>query len=322
MKDKKRNSAGRKALVVLCVILAVILLLAIAATIFVNSLLGKINRTTDPTGEQSGQTDPSVPKVNVLDEDILHILLIGQDRREGEGAQRSDSMILCTLNKEKKTLTMTSFMRDMYLEIPGYQDNRINVAYASGGMKLLDKTIQHNFGVTVSHNVEVDVFGFIDIIDMMGGIDMELTRQEAKYLNRWGNWDYTNDRDWTLQEGMNHLTGRQAVAFCRIREIGSDFERTARQRKVLTKVLSDIKSMGITKAYKLLEAVLPKVTTDMSDADILSYAWSMLPMLGDLEIVTQRIPADGTYTDKMIRGMAVLVPDLEANRKLLQETIQ
>ena len=326
MNEKKKKTAGQKALIVLCIVLAIILVLGIAATIVIQNLLNRITRPGDPATTPDGsaatgeELDPTRP--NVLDTDVLNILLIGQDRREGQGAQRSDSMILCTLNKNKKTLTMTSFMRDMYLEIPGYQSNRINVAYASGGFKLLDKTIKHNFDVEISHNVEVDVFSFIKIIDAMGGIDIELTNAEAKYLNRRGNWDYTDDRGWTLEGGMNHLTGTQAVAYCRIRDIGSDFERTARQRKVLTKVLTDVKSMGVTKAYKLLEEVLPMVTTDMSNADILSYAWSMLPMLNDLEIITQRIPVDGSYTGEMIRGMAVLVPNLEKNRDVLQKTVE
>lgn len=327
MARKRKMTTGQKILTAVCVLLAIILVLCIAATIWIHSLLGKIHRmdpvTPTETNEYGEVITPTNPnKINVLDEDILNILFVGQDRREGEGAQRSDSMILCTLNKPKKTLTMTSFMRDMYVEIPGYQKNRINTAYALGGSSLLEKTIQHNFDVEISHCVEVDVFGFIDIVDEMGGLDMELTAAEAAYLNRRGNWDYTDDTGWTLKEGVNHLTGTQAVAYCRIRDIGSDFGRTERQRKVLTRIFEDMKSMGKIKAYSLLEKVLPTVTTNMSDADILSYAYTMLPMIGNIQVVTQRIPVDGSWHDETVNGMMVLIPNLEKNKEFLNETIK
>lgn len=324
MKQKKRNK-GRTALIILCVILTIILIFGIVVTFFTGSILSMIGRLDRNPTDESGNvitspTDESI--VSVLDEPILNILFIGQDRREGQGVQRSDSMILCTINKEKNTLTMTSFMRDMYVEIPGHYSNRINVAYTIGGFQLLDETIEKNFDVDVFHNVEVDVFGFIDVIDALGGIDLELTDEEAAYLNRWGNWDYTNDRDWALHGGVNHLTGTQTVAYCRIRDLGTDFERTNRQRKVLLTVLDDVKSMGVTEAYKFLEKVLPMISTDMSDADILSYALVMLPRLSKLQIISQRIPADGAYSNQTIDGMMVLVPDLEKNKELLNSTIK
>ncbi|MFQ9799037.1 MAG: LCP family protein [Clostridia bacterium] len=100
---------------------------------------------------------------------MVNILLIGQDRREGEGRQRSDSMILATINKKSQSIYLTSFMRDMYVPIPGYSDNRINAAYAFGGMDLLDDTIETNFGIHIDGNVEVDFSGFKTLIDMMGG---------------------------------------------------------------------------------------------------------------------------------------------------------
>ena len=326
MAVKKKKTPGQKLLTAACVLLSIILVLCVAATVWIHTLLGRINRVDPVTPTETNEKGEVVVKdpvtVNVLDEDILNILFVGQDRREGEGAQRSDSMILCTLNKEKKTLTMTSFMRDMYVEIPGKYSDRINVAYFIGGGNLLQETIKHNFDVDVHHCVEVDVFGFIDIVDEMGGLDMELTAAEAAYLNRRGNWDYSNDRGWTLKEGVNHLTGTQTVAYCRIRDIGSDFGRTERQRKVLTKIFEDMKNMGVVKAYALLEKVLPLVTTNMSDADILSYAYTMLPMMGNIQVVTQRIPIDGSWRDETIRGMMVLVPNLEKNKQFLNETIK
>ena len=334
MDKKKKMTTGQKILTAVCILLAIVLILSAGATIWIHTLLGKIHRIERPvdvtppteTNEQGEvvtlpPTEPTEP-VNVLEENILNILLVGQDRRAGEGNQRSDAMILCTLNKEKKTLTMTSFMRDLYVEIPGYYSNRLNVAYAVGGGTLLEKTILHNFDVKVDHFVEVDLFAFIDIIDVLGGVDIELTAAEASYLNKVGDPDFGKQTGWSLHPGVNHLNGSQASAYCRIRALDSDFGRTERQRKVMTKIFEDVKAMGVVKAYSILETILPLVTTNMSDADILSYAYTLLPMMGSIRVVNQRIPVDGAWRSQYIRGMAVLVPNLEKNKEFLNETIK
>ena len=113
---------------------------------------------------------------------IKSILLIGQDKREGESRQRSDSMILATLDKDQGTVSLTSFMRDLYVAIPGYSTTRINAAYAYGGMDLLDQTLEENFGVKIDGNVEVDFEVFQVLVDKVGGIDLELTQAEADYI--------------------------------------------------------------------------------------------------------------------------------------------
>ena len=113
---------------------------------------------------------------------MVNILLVGADRRKNEVA-RSDSMILCTFNKTTGTITLTSFMRDMYVKIPGYKSNRINVSYALGGFNLLNETISYNFGVESDGAVEIDFAHFQELIDLLGGIELELTAAEAYYVN-------------------------------------------------------------------------------------------------------------------------------------------
>ena len=345
--EQTGSRAKRKMLIGLCIALSVILVLLILGAAFLESTLGLIGRDVDDstmssseyeeflknqaTENATGETmDPDdVQWGNQTDplenhDDVVNILLIGQDRRQGEGKQRSDAMILCTLNIPEKTLTMTSFMRDMYVQIPGYNDNRINSCYQVGGMELLDSCLEKNFGVVVDGNVEIDFFGFMEVIDMLGGVEMELTRSEANHLNRRGNWDVDNSTagQWSLREGVNQLTGEQALAYCRLRYIGNgDYERTERQRKVLTAVIENCKGKSITELNGLLRKALPALTTDMSNAQIVGYALEMFPMLTDLKINTLRVPADGTYQEAVIRGMAVLVPDLDANRQLIKEAI-
>ena len=226
-------------LIALCIILGVLLALVIAATAFMESIFGLIKKPEEQEQEfiteeeymqevlEEEETVPEEEDTTPTEDpdaivwtdaetigagkDIINILLIGQDRRKEKRA-RSDSMILCTLNKKEKTLTMTSFMRDMYVQIPGKKDNRINASYAMGGMELLDACLNKNFGVTVDGNVEVDFSGFQRVIEIMGGVEIELTSAEAKYLNERGNWDLEdNAGQWKLKKGVN-LGTRQSFA--------------------------------------------------------------------------------------------------------------
>lgn len=347
---KKKGSAKRTLLTILCIVLALILVLLIVATAYIEGILGLIGRDVDNStmssseyeewlNSQTEEVDPTFTGVTIDPSDVtwntqdtidqgehvINILLIGQDRRSGQGRQRSDAMILCTVNTDTKTLTMTSFMRDMYVQIPGYSDDRINACYQLGGMETLDACLEVNFGVQVDGNVEVDFYGFMDLIDMLGGVDIELTQSEANYLNKRGNWDVDNSTawQWNLTAGVNHLTGEQALAYARTRYVGNgDFERTERQRKVISAVVEQCRGLSISELNNLLKAALPLLTTDLSNSEIISYASQVFTILPELQIVTQRIPADGTYKSASIRGMSVLVPDLEANRKLLEDSMQ
>lgn len=242
------------------------------------------------------------------DHELINILLIGQDAREGETRARSDSMILMTFNKDEGTITMTSFLRDLYVQIPGYQDNRINAAFAFGGMELLNDTLMQNFGVSVDANVSVNFEGFSQIIDILGGVDIELTQQEASVLG--------------LSAGTNHLNGTSALNYARIRKIDSDFGRTARQRKVISALITAFRDASLSQINDLIDEILPLITTDMTNMQIVSYITELFPMLSGSTISSCTIPADGTYSFNTVRGMAVIVADFEANREILKETLE
>ena len=258
------------------------------------------------------------------DKDVVNILLIGQDKRSGEGRARSDSMILATLNKKDKSIHLTSFMRDLYVELPGdYSPNRLNAAYQFGGMELLDATIESNFGILIDGNIEVDFSGFQKCVDKVGGIDIELRQNEADFLNKRGNWDVNQDsaNTWQLKEGMNHLTGEQALAFSRIRYVGNaDYERTERQRRVLTEVFKKVKSSDLKTIMGLIDELFPLLTTDISQTDMMAYAVAVL-QIGTGDIQSDRIPISGSFKNAIVRKMEVLVPDLELNRRHLQQTL-
>lgn len=342
-KKKKRTSVKRVALSMLCIVLGIILTGMLGGTVYFHYLLGKINYVDPSTipvlsqeeldaylaTEYEEPVDSTVPAMDPEEVEfsehttqiggkgsqLVNILLIGQDRRPGETRARSDSMILCTFNKETNALIMTSFLRDLYVEIPGYQDNRINVAYAAGGMQLLNETIEHNFGIRIDGNVEVDFSQFSQIIDLLGGVSIELRQDEANLINR--------DTGSSLSAGVQLLSGNQALSYARIRSLDADgdFSRTSRQRKVINALITAYKDSSLTTILSLMDEILPMVTTDMSQTQIISYATDLFPMLTGATILSQRIPADGAYSGRMIRGMAVLVADMDAARLTLEQTL-
>ena len=227
--------------------------------------------TTDPdgTGDASGTPEETGPVSN--GDHLINIMLIGQDKRPGQGRQRSDSMILVTVNKSTKTITLTSFMRDQYVQIPGYQPHKLNHSYQYGGMSLLNETLRVNFGVYIDGDVEVDFNGFTKIIDLLGGVEIELTKAEATYL--------TDSRAGQFTEGKNLLDGKAAQAYSRLREIDSDYRRAERQRKVIMSIINAYKSKPVDELISIMQEILPYVTTNMSNAQILGYALEIFPLL-------------------------------------------
>ena len=335
----KKKNGGRSALIVLCVVLGLILVIMACATVYADHLLNRMNRVEkgqeetlsqeeldellgEGGGSDSDESDMGWDDAELVkaSDNIVNILLIGQDAREGWGRSRSDSMILLTINKENKTITMTSFLRDLYVKIPGYKDNKMNAAYPAGGMELLNKTLEVNFGVQVDGNVEVDFSHFADVIELLGGVEIELRDDEANYINRkLGNQGIAS----SLTGGKQLLNGEQALWYSRIRylDADSDFSRTNRQRKVINSLIDKFRDAKLTTLLGLLDDLMPMITTDMSNAEILGYATDLFPMLADCKVISQRVPADGEYTLDTIRGMSVVLADMEAARQLIRDTL-
>lgn len=338
--EKEKKNRKKLWLIVGLSVLGLLLALLIAGLILGKSLLGMIGRI-DPNETISqaeidgilNETDPLDPNIPEMDENeienpngasglvedgdnILNIMLIGQDRRPGQGRQRSDSMILITINKEKKSLTMTSFMRDLWVKIPNKYYERLNVPYAIGGSALLDETMESVFGIKIDHNIEVDFFDFMDVIDTLGGVEVELTKTEKGYLNYYYNW--------ALTTGNNLLNGEQALAYSRLRKVGTEFARTNRQRTVLTALFNKIKNSSVTQLYAVAEEILPLVKTDMTDAELMSYLLELSKLLPDVQVVSQRIPIDGAYKLTMIQKKSVIYlneENMEKNLEYIRQTI-
>lgn len=324
---RHNDSPARAAMKWLCSMLGVILAVMLSVTLMFQYWLIQTNRASvqdfplfslkmPQWNVQELLSDLNSDQIGGTGSGIVNILLIGQDAREGEEVARSDSMILCTYQKKTGKLIMTSFLRDLYVPIPGHGSNRINAAYAQGGMDLLEETLEENFGLHIDGGVEVDFSQFSDIIDLLGGVELELRQDEADMINK--------ETGSTLTEGRQTLTGEQALLYSRIRSLDADgdFSRTDRQRKVLSAMVTVFQGSSIRELLALVETLMPMITTDMSKLQIFALAAELLPQLASLEVSSQSVPSPELCTDETIDGMAVLTADPEAIRALLKSTLE
>ena len=240
--------------------------------------------------------------------DVYNILLLGNDSRTDNIDERTDAMILVSINTATKKIYLTSFLRDIYLHIPNYGNQRLNVANVVGGPSLTVDTIEQNFGISINNYAEVNFVAFENIIDTLGGVDIYLTTAEAQYL------------ELGQSSGTYHLDGEYALSYCRIRALDDDFGRTERQRKVLETLWGNMHDITLTDAYELMEIILPQVTTDVTQADSLNLL-SIVAQIGNYELVSHSIPAAGTYELSMVKGMSVIVADIEENSAMLRTTV-
>lgn len=322
-KKKKRHPVRRFFRGLLLILLAVI----IAVSLLMFLALSKVNHV-DPVADKAADDNTAADGYStVSDASVTNILLIGQDARSGETQTRSDSMIICSINMKTKQVVLTSLMRDMYVAIPGYGYDKLNAAYAYGGMELLDTAIQEDFGIDINGNVEVGLEAFLESMLAVGDLDIDLTQEEADYLNAHPDLGMSTDPEeggtaetWNLTAGTNTMTSSQLLAYCRMRYVGnSDWDRTRRQRTVLTAAIAKFKKSSPLKQYSIISSAAPSITTDITDPNLLMDLFKGLYCSGNM--VNYQIPVEGTYYADNIDGADVLVPDMDANSAYLKNYI-
>lgn len=326
--ETKKKGRFPRWLKILTIVFSVVMIVSIGGMYAVSNYLDRINYTdwsnTEKLAEEFDKdntdgldiVDPDSINLNSgtslrTDQDVINILLVGEEAIGGDARGRTDSMMIATINTKQKALKLTSIMRDLYVAIPGYSDNKLNAAYHNGGMPLLKQTIEENFDIEIDGSVLVDFDDFEDIIDRLGGVEITLTANEAAYLNRTNyisNPIYRN-----VRAGTQTLNGNQALGYSRIRYVKTeterdDFGRTSRQRTVLNAIFDKYKSKSLPELATILYDILPLVTTDIDKSTIMDYL-STVVTLGATELETMRIPVDNAYTSGSVRGMSVLLPN-------------
>ena len=287
---------------------------------------GKNTSSQDDTSSKDGtssQDNTQDTAVKVSSKDVTNILLLGTDSRKGGNRRsRTDTMVILSIDKKNKRLIMTSILRDSYVKIPGVGNNRLNAAFVYGGPKLLFNTINTNFGIKLDKYVQVDFYNFIKVVDAVGGVDMNLTAAEIKVMNK-TYIPYIN-KSLKKKAGANlikqtkggniHLNGVQALAYTRVRYVGTDFARTERQRKVMTQIIKRTKKLSAGEISKLADIVLPMVSTNLSKGEVMSLVLNAKEYL-NYKVVQGRMPINGSYKYMKVRGASVIGVDFKKNKK-------
>lgn len=257
---------------------------------------------------------------------VYNILLLGEEAIDsGTSRGRTDLIIIATLNKNNKSVKLTSLMRDTLVQIPGYKENKLNTAYEKGDVDLLYETIALNFNIRLDGCVLVNFENFEKIIDYMGGLELTLTSSEAKYLR---NTNYISEQKYrTVVQGTQLMNGNQVLGYSRIRKRAAitgennDYGRTDRHRLILNAIFEKYKTKNEIELASMMFKILPMVRTDI-DSKTFEKLLSTFIEMRTMQIDQLRIPVDGTFTDNVkVRGMDVLIPDLGKNISILHEFV-
>ena len=346
-KEKKKKSKKKIILIVLGVIAALAAVVILAGILIFKHYYGMLDyQAFDhekwvPVLEEEVEEEPLIEEASekevqsleetllanlegmkdseALSADVFNILLIGVDSRKDSFAGRSDSMILFSINQKTNKVIMTSFLRDIYVSIPEHGFNRLNAAYAYGGTSLLTDTIEQNFGISVDRCMVINFYLVMEFVDAINGVDIDLSGDEIRVMNNYiahHNKLLGQDKNTDLispkSEKTYHLNGNQALAYARVRYVGTDFARTGRQRTIIMLALEKVKKMNLGEMNELLIDFLPKVRTDLTEGDCANLLLMLLDV-GKYSIESMAIPVDGTWSNMNVNKMAVLKVDFSAN---------
>lgn len=274
---------------------------------------------------------------------ILNVMIFGEDSGVDSTTDygRSDTMIMVSIDNRHKKVKLTSFMRDMLVDIPCADDtgsdhglDKLNAAYTLGGAELSVKTIESNFGVDIDRYAIVNFKSFKNIIDALGGIDIKLTQDEIDYIN----WQtYINKQseerhEITAQPGKVHLNGRQALWYARNRGYeedehpefvveGDDFDRTSRQRNLMRTLMNEMKNASITDIVKIVSEIGPMITTNLKKDEITTLVGNSLTYLS-YDIEEFSLPTGDCYRYGWYNQQSVLeIIDMQLMRTQLAKFV-
>lgn len=299
-------------------VLGILIVFVVMEGIRLLNIFSSVNYVTDSDANENTEllVNQSYVQANVSRSDeTKNIMLLGCDVDEN-GISRSDSMIILSLDHKNRKIKMTSLMRDMYLYIPQNGKHKLNAAYVYGGADLLLNTVYSNFGLQIDNYVCVDYTAFAEIVDYVGGVDIEIDEIELEQFNK-----YVNGEENQINEaGAHHLNGQQALSYCRIRKVGTDSARTARQREVLDKIIKKCKEMSLHELENMVEVIAPSLTTNFTQSEMMALIIEGLECR-NYDTLNMRIPVDGTWEGIYIGATWYMKFDLEQNAQYLNDFI-
>ena len=330
----KAKKKPRGWLIALLTLLILFLILAAGAALFVNSKLSLIDYSdgsleNPAPAEESGEEDlsvdltglemkepPALPQGEATaDDNILNVLILGTDERTVDfSSARADAIILLSLDLKENTAKLVSLERGMGVPIlEGEYEGEydwLTHCFRYGGASLMLREVQTCFNVDVEHYVRVNFTSVRNIVDILGGIDVELTAAEAERLSGGGK---------SLSPGMNHMDGDGALSYARLRSIDSDWNRVKRQRTVIQACMNSIRGADVKTLNELCDAILPYVQTNFTKLEILELMTRLPGFLG-VQFEQMTIPAEGTYGGMIgLQGRSLFAVDFETNAKILND---
>lgn len=354
-----QSKKGRTTIIVAVAVLAVIALLVAAGVFYYKSKIGLL-QYSDGTLSEQGSVDESDEELLAEsaameealkeleekqaieaegeifgDEDVFNILLIGTDDagKEFSNNARGDTCMLMSINKETMAVELISFERGMGVPIldgvyKGQYD-WLTHTFRYGGADLMMREIRECFKIDVQHYVRVNIYTFMQLVDSVGGIDIQLTQEEADYINHpEGTYGEHHIRQTgvegkvqTVTPGVNHLNGATAMMYARCRYIDSDWQRVQRQRNVIQAAIYQTQNLNLLELNSLLDEVLPMVQTNLTETEITSLML-LTPRYQGITLDQMTIPANGTYGSmRGMGGRSMFAVDFNQNAQILKEVI-
>lgn len=281
---------------------------------------------------KSNEKKENSTKLDSIEENLdtdkkINIALFGLDRRSEKEKSRSDSIMIASIDINKQTIELVSLLRDTLVEIDGYGKDKLNHAYAYGGAPLAIQTINENFDLNIDKYVAVDFFSLAKVIDILGGVEVELKDYEAKQINN--NLVEINnieglpkESDYIEGHGIKTLNGRQAVAYARIRKEGNgDYERTQRQRNILKSLAKKYQCMSSDKRFEVNMEIIGQVSTNIP-INYIKDLGNEIKLKGNFTINQHMIPYENSFETKIIDKMWVIDADMDANKQELHKYLK
>ena len=313
----KKFKTKRRLIISFLSIIGIILLLAGSAVYYYFNTYSKINYIPIVENkEELNITKETEEKINIFKDskNIINVLLLGTDQREADTASRSDSIMIASIDPVNGNIKLASLMRDTRVDIEGHGKDKLGHAFAYGGPALALKTVNKNFDMNLTYYATNDYIGLLNIIDSVGGVMIDVKDYELE----WANICITDiaklngtENTPVTKAGMQLLNGQQAVGYSRIRKAGDgDYERTERQRTVLSAALNKVTKMNVTQVPTLINTFAPFVETNITSTYLLKIAVSVLNS-GISDIIQSRFPTDQSSGGKIINDRWYLVYDKE-----------
>ena len=238
----------------------------------------------------------STEEQGTMVEGITNILLVGTDGEYIEKGNRSDSMMVVTIDSKNKDIRISSIARDTYVDIPGYSTEKLTHAYAYEGIDLLKEVFKVNFNLNIDKYIAVNFVSFMDIMDELGGVEVNVEAKDINEINKYIDACYgyyknkdEKDKEYITKSGVQRLNGYQALAFSRIRYTDSAFARDNRHREVAESVYKEFAQKGVETYKKCAEIILNNTKTNISPIEMMNLAYTVLK-INDKDIEQFQFP--------------------------------